>query len=247
MDADAIASLRQQMSETVLREGPELVVFPDIPISMVERRDEIQDYTFGRIDKGAYLRPPMSAMDRSDLDRIITESLQHALASYFWRSFYHQPREEAVFRETGKVADFWHVIVEHAQRVAEPPVALVPRHLGEPVGQAAWGIPNHGLDDFTIGRKDDLSDGGGLAYVGTLNGIDVYQWNDDRDAVLFCPLLAEALDYAPVGPNGELVDFEFVDDQNPSESQVRLRFSQNVTWRTGTIIHFTIVEQVDAP
>jgi len=245
LDSDAIASLRQQMSETVLREGPELVVFRDIPISMVERRDEIQDYTFGRIDQGAYFRPPMSAMDRNDLDRIITESLQHALARYFWRSFHHQPREEAVFRETGKVADFWHVIVEHAQRVAEPRVALVPRHLGEPIGQAAWGIPNHGLDDFTIGRKDDVRGGGGLAYVGTLNGIDVYQWNDDRDALLFCPRLAEALEYAQVGPNGEVVDFEFVDDQNPSESQVRLRFSQNVTWRTGTIIHFTIVERAD--
>ena len=108
-------------------------------------------------------------------------------------------------------------------------------------------MPNHGLDAFTIARKDDLSGGGGLAYVGTLNGIDVYQWNSDREALLFCPRLAEALSYAPVGPNGEVVDFEFIDDQDPSESQIMLRFSQHVKWGLGPIIHFTIMEREDAP
>lgn len=247
LDPDAIARLRRRMSETILREGPELVAFGDIPITVAEPRDEVQDYTFGRIDKGAYFQPPMSAIDRDELDRIVTETLQDALARYFWRSFRGQPRDEEAFHDTGNAADFWHVIVEQAQRVAEPRVALVPRHLGEPVGEAAWGIADHGLDNFTIERKDDRGGGGGLAYVGTLNGIDVYQWNDDRDALLFCPLMAEAIDYAPVGPNGEVVDFKFVDDQDPTQSQIKLRFSQNVQWSAGTIIHFTILEDTSDP
>ncbi|WP_430422242.1 hypothetical protein [Phenylobacterium sp.] len=246
LDPEAVAHLRRRMSEAVLREGPKLVVFRDIPIRLAKQQEEVQEFTFGRIDKGAYFRPPMSALDRDELDGLITEALRDGLAGYFWRSFRHQPREEAEIGDTGRVEDFWRVIVEHAQRVAEPRVALVPRHLGEPVGMAAWEIPGQGLDDFLIERKDNLGGGGGLAYVGTLNGIDVYQWNDDRDALLFCPLLAETLDYAPVGPNGEVVDFEFVDDDNPSESQVKLRFSQSVTWRVGTIIHFTIVERHSA-
>lgn len=247
LDPDATSRLRQRMSETVMLEGPELVVFRAIPISKAARRTEIQDYTFGHIDKGAYFRPPMSAIDRDELDRIITETLQNALSTYFWKSFRGLPRQEEAFHDTGNAADFWHVIVEQAQRVAEPRVALVPRHLGEPVGEAAWGIANHGLDDFIIERKDDLGGGGGLAYVGTLNGIDVYEWNDDRDALLFCPKMAETIDYAPVGPNGEVVDFEFVDDQDPTRSQVKLRFSQHVKWGSGTIIHFAILEDESAP
>lgn len=247
LDPDAITGLRQRMSETILREGPKLVAFGDIPITVAEQRGEVQDYTFGRIDKGAYFQPPMSAIDRDELDRIVTETLQDVLARYFWRSFRGQPREEEAFHDTGNSADFWHVIVERAQRVPEPRVALVPQHLGEPVGQAAWGIANHGLDAFNIERKDDLGGGGGLAYVGTLNGIDVYQWNDDRDALLFCPLMAEAIIYAPVGPNREVADFEFVDDQDPTQSQVKLRFSQDVKWSGGTIIHFAILEDASDP
>ncbi len=247
LDPDAIASLRRRMSDAILRDGPELVAFGDLPITVTARRDEVQDYTFGRIDKGAYFRPPMSAINRDDLDRIITEALQDALTRHFWRSFRGQPREEEAFHDTGNAGDFWHVIVEQAQRVGEPRVALVPRHLGELVGEAAWGIASHGLDDFTIERKDHLGGGGGLAYVGTLNGIDVYVWNDDRDALLFCPQMAEAIDYAPVGLNGEIVDFEFVDDQDPTQSQVKLRFSQQVKWGTGTIIHFAILDDASIP
>lgn len=247
LDLDAITGLRQRMSEAILREGPKLVVFGDIPITVAERQDEVQHYTFGHIDKGAYFRPPMSAINRDELDRIITEALRDALASYFWRSFRGQPREEEAFHDTGNAADFWHVIVEQAQRVVEPRVALVPQHLGEPVGEAAWGIANHGLDEFIIERRDGLGGGGGLAYMGTLNGIDVYQWDDDRDALLFCRQMAEAIDYAPVGPNGELADFEFVAAEDPTQSQVKLRFSQEVTWRDGTIIHFAILEDATDP
>lgn len=237
LDPKEVAKLRERMSATILADGPDIAVFERLPISRSPESQPVQEYTFGEIDKGVFFDPPMSALDRDDLVRIIIEASRDSLASYFWRDFYRRPRTPVNYVNNGDIPAFWRFVVGQAAEVGAGATVLVPRTLGGPVGQAAWGTRNVGLDEFSVERKPGKKGGGGIGYVGTLDGIDVFVTNDEHDAFLFSNSIAVGISYGSIGPNDEVVDFEFVGDDDPERSKMKLRYSQQVLWREAPLVH----------
>jgi hypothetical protein len=92
--------------------------------------------------------------------------------------------------------------------------------------------PPDRLIEYVQGRPS----GGGTAYVGAIDGVEVFTADvEDGHSYLFSALMLETVSYLLVTPDA-FVSLEFEEGDNPWGGRVVVRFAQHVVWRDTPII-----------
>lgn len=139
----------------------------------------------------------------------------------------------------------WRRVIDEAPTVGPEPMVLVPfSGFGEEISSAAVQIILDGhaeLNGFEITKVTGMPSGGGTGYMGTIEGIHVYSFNAMRDSAVLCSRhLLRGISYGIVHGGSDIVDFWFVESEDPETSQVRLKFAQGIEWADDVFVEFDI-------
>ena len=96
---------------------------------------------------------------------------------------------------------------------------------------------------MTVTHEQQIPSGGGTTYMGSVEGIPVYssQIFNNR-AVLCSSLLLRAVTYGVVHGAQDVVDFEFIANDEPEQSRIRLKFAQRTQWADDVFVEFNLTE-----
>ena len=84
--------------------------------------------------------------------------------------------------------------------------------------------------------------GGGVAYVGTIDSVNVYSAQAMKtEAVLCSRHLVRGINYGVVHAETDIVDFSFVDWRDPDASYVRLSVAQDIEWSDYVFLEYKII------
>jgi hypothetical protein len=244
LDEERMELVRQRITESVLADGPGITCFGEYVI----RRDAsgavaTTETEFGVIDKGSFVVPEMSAVLFDDLPGSFVYVSRDYLASLVWRSLYHRPKRIVSMDVAEGTSAFWRHVIDEAPKVGPEPIVLVPFSVfGEEISAAAHRFSGGGLTGFEITHMSDTPSGGGTAYMGTIEGIHVYTAGVMTNSAVLCSLrLLRGICYGTVHGRSDIVDFWFVESEDPTASRVRLKFAQVIEWSDHVFVEFDIV------
>ena len=90
-------------------------------------------------------------------------------------------------------------------------------------------------------RVADMPSGEGIGYLGTIEGIHIYNAIVLTDRAILCSgLLLQQIDYGVVHGTEDIVDFNFIESDDPRKSGVRLKFAQRVNWSDDVFIEIRL-------
>lgn len=200
---------------------------------------------FGEIDRGAFVTPEMSGLTFSDLPPLFVDVSRNYLTNLLWHGLYNRPkRVDTVDVSLGRES-FWRLVIEEAAGVGPAPIVFVPFDgFGEGISQATIRVSRDGLSEFHISRASGMPSGGGAGYLGTIDGVHVYACRVmNNEAVLCSSQIIQGIDYGVVHGELDIVDFWFLDAENPNKSHVMLKFAQKIDWADSAVIEFRITGQ----
>jgi hypothetical protein len=241
LDEDRMALVRHRMTDGVLANGPGIGCFREYTINRVAAGAiAVQESQFGVIDKGSFTLPEMSQVTFNDLPGIFSDILRSHLAGHLWRDLHQRPKRVLAADLSEGTEEFWWNVVEEARTVGPDPIILVPFDiLGEEISAAAQPIPGGQIPGFEIVHHAGMPSGGGTGYMGTIEGIHVYSAHGMVNmALLLSRHLLRSIEYGVVHGRNDVVDFSFVDSDNPESSQVRLIYAQRITWADDVFVEY---------
>jgi hypothetical protein len=179
LDEAKMEAVRASLSTALLNQGPDVYCFGHFRI---HERDaltiSVREGLFGEIDRGAFVHPPMSAIDIGQYEDFLVNALRGAAAKLLWEEFGKLPQTEISIDISEDRSNFWRTVIAAAEAVGQEPTVLVPLSLGEGVSSASYGISsNDDLQEFKITRESEIESGGGFGYAGTVDGVRVFMVN----------------------------------------------------------------------
>lgn len=144
---------------------------------------------------------------------------------------------------SARTEPFWRLMIEEAVVVGPAPIIIVPySKCGADITAAVLRTSNAPLGEFNVSHVANMPSGGGVGYLGTINGIHVYSARVMINQALLCSSqLIRSIEYDVVHGEGDVVDFSFVDGDDLANSRVRLRFSQNIEWADMPVVKFSFI------
>ncbi len=98
-----------------------------------------------------------------------------------------------------------------------------------------------GVTGFEITKVANVPSGGGTSYMGTIEGVHVYSCNAMSDKALLCSRrFLRGISYGIVHGRSDVVDFWFVEGEDPEKSRVRLKLAQRIEWADDVLVEFDI-------
>jgi hypothetical protein len=218
--------------------NPELYCFRDFRFERIREPAPVaavMEFSINGIDKARFVTPSMAWESAGDLNRLIAEGLQNCLTSYIWRSWWQRSRE--AFEIDGSDEGFWDEIAQNAQRVGLPATLLTDY---DPFGAILSRWTNSPPDRRPAGRQIEYvqghPSGGGIGYVGTIDGVEVFTADvEEGHSYLFSALMLEAISYRLVTPD-DFVSVEFQEGDNPWNGTIVVRFAQEAVWRKMPVV-----------
>lgn len=242
LDEARMEAVRNHVTDAVLRHGPSIGCFVGYSIQRQPGEITPTETQFGVIDKGAFVNPPMSDLTFEELPPLFLEVGLDYLNNLIWHSLYHRPKRIVVEDVTHGTQSFWRHVITEASTVGSDPIVIVPfRRFGDAISAATIRVSNGELAGFEISHVANTPSGGGTGYVGTINGVDVYTARFMNAEALLCSRrLIRTIGYGVVHGDSDIFDFSFVDGEDLTKSQVRLKFAQTVQWSESEIVEFRI-------
>jgi len=244
LDEDRMELVRRRITESILTNGPDMACFGKYPIS----RDTsgmlpVTETEFGTISKGSFVRPEMAGVSFEELPEIFVGVSRNYLVNQVWHGLYHRPKRHVSMNITEGTSPFWRRVIDEAPKVGPEPMVLVPYSiLGKEISEAAHSILGTGLlTGFAITKVTDMPSGGGTGYMGTIEGVHVYSFGGIRDAAVLCSRrLLRGMRFGIVHGTSDIVDFWFVESEDPETSRVRLKFAPRIDWADDVYVQFDI-------
>ncbi len=222
---------------------PDLFCFRGFNIHKGEKTaHNIMEWRIRGIDKGQFVEPAMAWENSDDLSQFIANEFRQHLTQCVWMEFYSHQREVADIDTSTYPDEYWKVVLAHADstHVGVEPTLLAPYEpIGNTITSWTYGLaerPSH-LD---IQRLEGRQGGGGTGYLGTVNGVDVFTVPDDPNhSYLFSSEMIKSINYRLVTPN-EFISATFEEGDDPWRSEIVIRFSQFVRWRSTPIVEIVL-------
>ena len=187
---------------------------------MATPSDALQAEVFHEFDKGAFVTPALSVLDFDAYDGV--EMARTLAGNHVVAEFNARPRDRVVIE--GGLEAFRRAVVERAKAI-EWPMLLIPS------GEAA--------DNVLLRHYG----GGGVGYVGTVEGIHVFQCGlAPGRAMLYTGACLQRVTYAPLREVGEIADVEFVEDENLQKRGLRIKIAQALQWSDDQILWFELAD-----
>jgi hypothetical protein len=244
LDEDRVDLVRQAMTKNVLAFGPSITCFQNFPI----RRDDsgklaATEHTFGVIPKGAFTIPKMSVVDFDELPQLFVLQIRELLTAFLWRSMYHRPKRVVSINISEGTEAFWRHVTKEASTVGPDPMVLVPfEPFGDEIAGVAQAFLGRGLVGFSVSHASNMPTGGGVAYVGTIDSVNVYSAQAIKNEAVLCSRhLVREINYGVVHAEADIIDFAFVDCDDPDASYVRLSFAQDIQWPDYVFVEYKII------
>jgi hypothetical protein len=226
--------------ENALR--PDLYCFRGFNIHKgAKKAHRIIEWRITGIDKGEFVNPMMS-WETSNLNQFIVDAFRQCLTQYVWAEFFNREREVVDIDSSTYPDGYWNIVLACADDVGAQPTILVPY---DPVGTTItnWTYrlaerPNN----LEIQRMEGRQGGGGTGYLATVNGIDVFTAPDDPNhSYLFSALMIKSINYRLVTPDA-FISVALDEGDDPRKSEIVVRFSQFVRWRSTSIVELVLKE-----
>lgn len=137
---------------------------------------------------------------------------------------------------------FWQRAVSEAPAVGQDPILLVPyANLGDQVAIAA--TLGGGPAGMTVTHEQGMPSGGGTGYLGSVEGIPIYSSPIFTDRAVLCSSrLLRTVTYGVVHGTQDVADFEFIANDDPERSRIRLKFAQRTQWADDVFVEFDLRE-----
>ncbi len=196
-------------------------------------------HTLDGIDKGQLVSPPMSDMSVDDLLSITVRTEREYLASDVWQEFSLRAREQHSLDITAPDVNRWRAILDQAPCVGSRPTLLVPY---EPFGEeiSSWTDLRDRPQEFNIEHVAGMPSGGGTGYMGTIDGVHVYELNGAPNRAILCSgRCLRSVTYQLLPNRNDLVDVSLEEGEDPERSQFRMRTAQVLDWSNDPILEFT--------
>ena len=241
VDPAKLAWMRTALGTALLRDGPAVSFLTDLTIERATTpSDALQEEVFHEFDKGAFVTPALSILDFDAYDA--AEMARTLAGNHVVAEFNARPRERVVIQ--GGVEALWRTVVERAKAI-ESPMLLVPSgEVADNVLLRHYGggglLPN----EFQVEHREDMrGGGGGVGYVGTVEGIHVFQCGlAPGRAMLYAGACLQRVTYAPLREVSEIADVEFVEEENPQKSGLRIKIAQALQWSDDQVLWFELAE-----
>ena len=243
VDPAKLAAMRTAVAAALLREGPAVYFLTDLAVETAATpSDALQEQVFYEFDKGAFVTPPLSVLDFDAYDGV--EMARTLAGNHVVAEFNTRPREWMVIE--GGLEAFWRTVVEQAKAI-ERPMLLVPGgELADDVATRPYGGGGFLPDEFQVEHHPNMPGGGGVGYVGTVEGIHVFQCGlAPGRAMLYPGGCLQRVTYAPLRDVGEIADVAFVEEENPQKSGLRISIAQSLKWSDDPVIWVEVAEPGD--
>lgn len=247
LDEDRMSLVRHRMSAAALALGPGFPCFQHYEV----RRDSTGAVPetaseFGVVDKGLFTLPEMSPATFDDVPGLFMDVFRGVLSNSVWRDLYRRPKRVIGSDISTGTDAFWSKVVAEASNIGPEPILLVPSELGEEIGMAEFrGAPA----GFSITRAVGMASGGGMGYMGSIEGIPVYSAQALRHQAILCSgRLLRVVAYGTVHGQDEVADFSFIDGEDLERSRIQIRFAQRTEWADDVFVEFALSREAqEAP
>jgi hypothetical protein len=211
------------------------------------KREPVQDHSiktwrFGVIDKGTLVEPAMSGQGLDELIRISADAFRVLLTETIWHDFWQEGCDEVEIDGSTYPDGYWTAVLAKVGQVGPDAALLVPY---KPIGDriSRWQYGQEARPSFLeIERLEGRRSGGGLAYLATVNGLEVFTAQIAANhSYLFSTHKLESITYRWVEP-GKFVTAEFEDGDDPAQGKLAIRFSQEARWSSARTIKFVLTE-----
>ena len=243
VDPAKLAAMRTAVAAALLRDGPAVSFLMDLTVGTAPApSDALQQEVFHEFDKGAFVTPALSVLDFDAYDAV--EMARTLAGNHVVAEFNARPRERVVIE--GGLEAFWRTVVERAKTI-ERPMMLVPSgEVADNVLLRRFGGGGLLPDEFQVEHHQNMPGGGGVGYVGTVEGIHVFQCGlAPGRAMLYTGACLQRVTYAPLRNVGEIAEVELVEEENPEKSGLRIRIAQSLQWSEDPIIWLEASGTVD--
>jgi hypothetical protein len=240
VDPAKLAAMRAALADALLRDGPAVYFLSDLTVERGRApSDALLAETFYEFDKGAFVTPPLSVLDFDAYDAV--EMVRILAANNVIAEFNARPREDVVIE--GGLEAFWRTVVERAKAIARPMLLVPSGEVADNVLLRPYGGGGLLPDEFQVEHHPNMPGGGGVGYVGTVEGIHVFQCAlAPRRARLYSGGCLQRVTYAPLPSVDAIVNVEFVEEENPQKSGLRISIAQSLRWSDDTILWLEVAE-----
>jgi hypothetical protein len=244
LDEGRMELVRRRVTESVLAGGPGITCFREYPIRLdTSGRVQATETEFGKISRGSFVRPEMSGINFDELPGIFVEASRSYLTNLVWYGLSHRPKRVVSINISKGTSVFWRRAVDEAPKVGPEPILLIPYSVfGAEILAASYHIPGGGgVSGFEITKVAGMHTGGGTAYLGTIEGIHIYGFNAARNLAVLCSRhLLRGINYGIIHGENSVFDFWFIENEDPENSYVRLKFAQGLEWADDVFVQFDI-------
>ena len=239
VDSAKIDRIRDAIRTGLLAHGPEIFPFYGYEIYRgVSIASELRVHDFGDIDKGQLVSPAMSDASEDDPLSITVRIEREYLARDVWQEFSLRTREQHSLDISAPTVNRWRTILDQTPRVGPRPTLLVPY---EPFAEelSSWAYLRERPQEFDVEHVDGMPSGGGVGYVGTINGVHVYQFNGPSNRAILCSgQCLRSVTYQLLPDRDDLVDVSLEEREDPTKSRFRMRTAQVLDWSNDAILEF---------
>jgi hypothetical protein len=224
----------------------ELHFFPGAHINfVVSRGDHVDEFGVNGIDKGEFTDPEQSASS-SGLNGVIASYFKDRLVSLIWAQLGKRRAGIVEINASEYPAGYWQRVVSEARKLGRHAILVVPY---DPIGEDITGWQrtrqSERPNDIKIERRPDGRNGGGVSYLATIEGIDVYMGRDmppDRSLLMSSAALL-TVTYHHVETDNVFVTLSFDERDDPRKGSFTVRFCQSTAWDSSPVVEFKLVSE----
>lgn len=226
IDAAALNELRLAIEKSIVGEKLGLDVFSNFEIGYGGDKLENHTFRFAKEEKGFFTAPVMANVPSNHAE-FIADRVTRYMEKLVWVDFGARPR---TLIDTPDEDAFFGQVSQKASELAadnERPVLFV-RDWKDPWWIEGW---RQGKGR-RLTRRESISD---RSYLGTIEGVDLFRGDFGSGRSLLFP--ASLLSKVRFGrdPEGKLIAFEFVPDEDPVSGTLVVKFSQATDWRDAQV------------
>src|SRR5258708_9215204 len=168
----------------------------------------------------------MSDQNLDEFIRIAADEFPKYLAGDIWPDLWQDRCEVVASDGSTYPHGYWKSVLARVERVGLGAALLVPYTLiGDSIARWQYN-QERGPDFLEIQRLEGRPTGGGIGYVATVNGLDVFTAQlAPTHSYLFSTRKVESITYRWVEPNN-FVTVQFEQGDDPAHSRLPIRFSQ---------------------
>jgi hypothetical protein len=181
----------------------------------------------------------MSAMSLDDIRSMTVQIERDFLANDVWQEFSRRSHEQHSLDIAAAAPDRWRAILDRAPSVGPRPTLLAPF---DPFGveMSTWIYSSERPQEFNVEDINGTPTGAGVGYVGTINGVHVYQFAGLSDRAILCSgQCLRSVTYQVLPDHDDVVHVSLEEGGNPEKSQFVIRTAQVLDWSNDPILEFT--------